>query len=239
MSTDADAAWSSIVDAAAARYRAVDGHAWRFARAKLRGDRVFRHVLERGLAPAGAQVLDLGCGQGLLASLLLAAGRAGEAGQWPAGWAPAPRGVRCTGIDLGARDIARARAALVDEAAFVHGDMRSVGYPACDVVVFFDTLHYLGPEEQDAVLCRARDALRGGGTMLLRVHEAAAPLRFRLGLAVDRWTMRLRGGGFAPLHGRTQAGWTASLERLGLEVASCRMDGRAPFANRLLVARCP
>ena len=36
-------------------------------------DPVFRHLLERGLIAPGARVVDIGCGQGLLASLLGAA----------------------------------------------------------------------------------------------------------------------------------------------------------------------
>ncbi|MBP8272088.1 MAG: methyltransferase type 11, partial [Sphaerotilus sp.] len=82
-----DLAWHALLDRASARYRPAGRYAWHFARGKLRLDPVFRHLVEAGLVPAGARVLDLGCGQGLLGSLLQAAGP-----------------VRYTGVELQARD---------------------------------------------------------------------------------------------------------------------------------------
>ena len=237
LTLDADDFWKSLVAAASDPYRKADAHAHRFARAKLGGDRVFRYVVERGLIAPGARVVDMGCGQGLLASLLGAAGAASDGGRWPAAWAGAPQRAHVTGIDLSTHDLARAVTALDDAAVFVHADMRSFDIPPCDVVVFFDTLHYIGNAEQDEVLARARAALRPGGTLLLRVNDAAATGRFALGLWIDRFTMLLHGGGFGRLAGRPLAGWRASLERLGFQVESLQMNGRPPFANLLLVAR--
>jgi 2-polyprenyl-3-methyl-5-hydroxy-6-metoxy-1,4-benzoquinol methylase len=71
---DPQPAWRALVEAASAPYRAADRFAWRFARRKLGGDPVFRHVLERGLIKPDSRLLDIGCGQGLLASLLNACG---------------------------------------------------------------------------------------------------------------------------------------------------------------------
>jgi hypothetical protein len=51
--------------------------------------------------------------------------------------------------------------------------------------------------------------------------------------------MLLHGGGFGRVQGRPLAAWTAALEGLGLDVQSCPMNGRPPFANRLLVGRLP
>ena len=237
MSADADTFWGSLVDAASERYRAADAHAHRFARAKLGGDRAFRHVIENGLIPPGARVLDVGCGQGLLASLLRAAGEASRGGRWPAAWAPAPDGAHVTGIDPLPAAIARAVTALGDAATFMRADMRSVEFARCDVVVFFDTLQYIAAAEQDDVLRRASAALRPGGVLLLRVADASARGRFALGQWIDRFTMLLHGGGFGRLSSRPLADWTSTLERLGMQVASCEMNGRPPFANLLIVAR--
>ena len=235
----ADAAWRSIVEQASQGYHGSDAHAFRFARAKLSHDRVFRHVLETGLIPADARVVDAGCGQGLFASLLRAAAAVAGRGCWPAAWADPPLDARVTGIDLLELDLARANAALGGAAIFVHADMRRFDFPPCDRVVFFDTLHYIEPAEQDAVLAKARAALRPGGALILRAHDASSAARYRLGLWIDRITMLLHGGGFAPLAGRAPAAWRATLEALGLTVETTPMNGRPPFANLLIVARVP
>jgi SAM-dependent methyltransferase len=230
-------AWRALLEAATRPYREAGGYAWRFARGKLGGDPVFRHVLEQGLIAPYARVLDIGCGQGLLASLLRAAGDAARHGRWPADWAPAPLDARVTGIELMPHDVERAQTALGGAATFVCGDMRTLNFPAADTVVLFDALHYIPPHDQDAVLDRARHALRKGGSLLLRVNDAGARRRFALGLWIDRVTMLLRGGGFAPLAGRSVEAWSATLDRLGFDVRAYPMSGRPPFANQLLVAR--
>ena len=235
----ADAAWRAILGRASESYRGSDAHALRFARAKLGHDRVFRHLLEAGLIPVGADVVDVGCGQGLFASLLPAASAVAAAGRWPASWGAPPDGARVTGVDLLELDLARARFALGAAATFVHADMRRFEFPPCDRVVFMDTLHYIAPAEQDAVLAKAAAALRPGGALILRVHDASSTLRYQLGLWIDRFTMLLHGGGFASLAGRSLADWRAALEALGLGVESLPMNGRPPFANLLIVARRP
>ena len=226
--------WEHLLDAATAPYRGAGRFAWHFARGKLSMDPVFRHLLRAGLVPPGARVVDIGCGQGLLASLLLAAGRAAT---WPADWAPAPRGASVHGIELMSRDVGRARAALGHAAAFVCGDMRSVPFPPCDVVVILDVLHYVTHEEQDAVLQRVRDALRPGGRLLLRVGDADSRRGFAVSQWVDRIVTRLRGHRVPPTFGRPLARWRDALTRLGFEVAAQPMSEGTPFANVLLVAR--
>jgi SAM-dependent methyltransferase len=236
---DADQAWASIVAAASNAYRHTDGHAFRFARSKLARDRVFRHLLEQGLIEPEAVVLDIGCGQGLLATLLWAAGDAARAGRWPATWPAAPIDAKVIGFDMLSHDIARAASITDRSATFVQADMRHATFPPCDVAVFFDTLHYIAIDEQDEVLRRVRLALRPGGVVLLRVGDTSARLRHRLGLWIDRFTSLLHGGGFGRLHGRSLSAWTQTLTGLGFDVQSCAMNGRPPFANRLLVARLP
>ena len=232
-------AFRALVEAANAPYRAADRFAFHFARGKLSGDPVFRHLLERGLIAPRAKVLDIGCGQGLLASLLHAAGNAARDGRWPAGWAAAPVDAHVTGIELMPHDVKRAETALGGAATFVCADMRTMRFPAVDSVVIFDALHYISPSEQDDVLARVRAALKRGGSLLLRVGDASARRRFALGQWIDRVTMALRGGGFIPLAGRAPSLWAETLQRLGFSVELIPMNGRPPFSNFLLVARVP
>ena len=232
-------AWRWMVDAASEAYRVAGRFPLHFGRGKLGGDPVFRHVLERGLIAPNARVLDVGCGQGLLASLLRAAETASREGRWPAAWAAAPRGARVTGIELMQLDVDRAESALGGAASFVCADMRTTPFPSSDTVVFFDALHYISAAEQDRVLAKARAALQPGGSLLLRVGDPRAGRRFELGQWIDRVSMCLRGGGFIPLAGRPVESWTRTLEALGFRVDAYPMSGRPPFVNLLMVAHVP
>jgi cyclopropane fatty-acyl-phospholipid synthase-like methyltransferase len=233
---DALPTWRALVAAASAPYQRSGRFAWHFARGKLRWDPVFGHLLARGVIAPRSRVLDIGCGQGLLASLLAAAAAAARQGRWPSGWAAAPIDVRVSGIELQARAVARARVALGDGADIVCADMRTAAFPQVDIVVLLDVLHYLSESEQEAVLARVRAALPPGGRLVLRVGDAAS----RTGFAVSRWVDRMvlfaRGHGFGQLCGRPLAAWQARLAELGFSVASEPMHARTPFANVLLVA---
>jgi SAM-dependent methyltransferase len=230
--------WAPLLDAATLPYRPVGRFAWHFARGKLNMDPVFRHLLQQGLIAPGARVLDIGCGQGLLASLLRASGKLASQGQWPSNWAPAPGHARVTGVELMPRDVQRAQAALGDTAEFICGDMRSTAFPEVDTVVILDVLHYITVPEQDQVLVRVRDALRKArGTLLLRVGDAASKRGFWASQWVDAVVTFVRGHRVVPQYGRTLAQWIAQLESLGFAVESQPMSQGTPFANVLLVAR--
>jgi SAM-dependent methyltransferase len=184
-------------------------------------------------------VLDVGCGQGLLGSVLEAARELAHDGRWPRDWAPAPFDARVTGIELVARDAMRARAALGDGATIVCGDMRTTAFPPSDVVVLLDVLQYVDRAAQDDVLARARAALRGGGTLLMRVADASHRVSFAWTRAVDRLVMRWRGGRWTRIEGRPASAWKERLGALGFRpVDAMRLVGGG-FANVLLVARVP
>jgi len=233
---DTVASWRSLVSEASAPYRRCGRFAWHFARGKLRWDPVFAHLLARGVIAPRTRVLDIGCGQGLLASLLGAAARVARDGRWPSGWAEPPLDVRVRGIELQRRDVERARDALGDACDIVCADMRSAPFADVDTVVILDVLHYVSEPEQDAVLTRVRAALPAGGKLVLRIGDAAA----RGGFAASQWADRVvtfvRGHGVAPLAGRTLAAWRTRLEQLGFAVASEPMHAGTPFANVLIVA---
>lgn len=237
--------WPVLHRAACAPYRAAGRFAWHFARGKLGRDPVFRHLASHGLLVHRAQpgadeaapvrVIDIGCGQGLLASLLAALGTGASAGAPPApdgGW-------RYHGIELMARDVERARAALgaLDlRPEFVCADMREATFPPSDIAVVLDVLHYVDHDAQRRVLERLRDALAPGGRLLLRVGDAANGRGYAASQWVDRAVTRLRGHGTAPTWGRPLKDWQALLADLGFAADSTPMSHGTPFANVLLVA---
>ena len=234
--TSAREHWSALIAAASEPYRQAGQFAWRFARGKLGFDPVFRHLLSEGLIAPRARVLDIGCGQGLLASLLRSCTAFAQQGRWPHGWAAAPAAARVTGIELMPRDVQRAKESLGGTAEFVCGDMRYTPFPDSDTVVILDVLHYITVPEQNEVLGRVRRALPAGGRLLLRVGDASAQPGFQISQWVDAVVTWVRGHRVPPRFCRTLTDWVAHLDQLGFEVRSQSMSQGTPFANVLLVA---
>lgn len=242
-----DAVWRALHRAATDPYRPAGRFGWFFARGKLGRDPVFRGLLERGELPAGARIVDLGCGQALIASLLAAVDAAQAAGRWPANWPPAPTGCRYHGIELMPLDVARARVALdtLPGAPQVQqGDMCQATLPACDVVVILDVLHYVDHAAQARLLKRVHEALAAGaperagrpGRLLLRVGDQADAGGFRISQWVDRIVTLVRGHAAPPTYGRPVSEWTRLLQSLGFRVQPVPMSQGTPFANVLLIA---
>lgn len=232
-----DAFLPQLLDEATQPYRRAGRFAWHFARGKLGGDPAFRALLERGLIADNARVLDLGCGQGLLASWLLSARRLHERGQWPSGWPAAPRLAAMRGIELMARDVERARDALGGAADFVLGNICDTPFGEVDAIVILDVLHYIDLPAQQDVLRRCRDALSTEGVLLLRIGDAAAGLPFRISNWVDHLVTFARGHRLSRFTCRSMAQWCDALSASGFRVEAMPMSRGTPFANVLLVAR--
>lgn len=233
-----DAAWRELHRRATEPYRAAGKFAWHFARGKLGRDPVFRSMLERGEV-RGGRVVDIGCGQGLFASLLQSCGDMAAAGVWPAAWPAAPLATAYTGIELMPKDVRRAQASVGGLALapnFVCGDMCATPLPDCDLVVILDVLHYVDHAAQEALLVRVRDALAPSGRLLLRVGDMDNAGGFRASQWVDKVVTLVRGHRVPPTWGRSVAQWTAALQRLGFTVRSLPMSQGTPFANVLLIA---
>jgi SAM-dependent methyltransferase len=226
-----------LLDAACQPYRSAGRFAYHFARGKLKGDPVYAAILSMGLLQGRSRILDLGCGQGLLAAWLRAAERCHERGNWPESWPAAPKLVSTLGIELMQRDVQRARRALGPDAQILQGDIRTAAYGQADAVVILDVLHYLEAGSQREILRRVREALPAGGLLLLRVGDADGGFRFRYSVWTDRIVMRLRGHGRVATHCRSATQWRALLEECGFASAVLPMSRGTPFANVLLVAR--
>ena len=224
-----------LLRTAAHPYLAAGFYPYFFARGKLAYDPVYVSLLRRGGIPDGARVLDLGCGQGVLAAILIAARRQYESGTWPAGWPAPPAATQLYGIELQDRSANWARIAL---GVAVHtGDLRHAVLPDADSVFILDVLHHLEPQAQQRVLEKVAHALRAGGTLFMRVADIAGGLRFGFTRIGDWISTMMRGQQVPPHHHRSLADWTALLHGTGFEVEAEPMSAGTPFANVLLTAR--
>ena len=235
---------ASLSGAASAFYRPAGQFAWRFARGKLAGDPAFRALLAQGLLTGRARLLDLGCGQGLLAAWLLAARGAylREGGPpWPAAWPAPPALAGYTGVEINPHEVRRARQAFARdpglEFKILHGDIRDVDYGAPDVVVIMDVLHYLDYPAQERVLARVRAALPPDGLLLLRVGNTEAGVSFAFSKAFDRTVALMRRGAWQPLRCRHLEDWRQLLAGHGFRTRTQPMGAGKPFNNTLLVAQ--
>src|SRR5260221_2833930 len=227
---------AATLDAAREPSRTRGRFPYYFARGQLRADPVYRAILEMGLLLGRARVLDLGCGQGLLAAWLRAAEHCYEAGSWPQAWPPAPTALSTRGIELMARDVERARSALGASSEVSQADIRDTAFGTVDAVVILDVLHYMTPQAQLEVLQRVRAALPPRGLLLLRVGDAGGGLRFRYGQWSDKLVMLLRGHSIVAQHCRSVAQWRALLRECGFDSEAKPMSQGTPFANVLLIA---
>lgn len=227
---------SSLLDAATAPYRRGGLFTYYFARGKLSRDPVFAFLLQHGLVGKNAEVVDIGCGQGLLAALLTAASTATS---WPQAWLAAQPLKSYFGVDLMQTDITRATEALGQlspRVRFAQGDMCECAVPACDVVVILDVLHYVPIEAQNALIDRVIAALRANGRLLLRIGDERGGFGFAVSQWVDRVVTRVRGHRVTPTFCRPLSEWVLLLQGKGLNVQAIPMHQGTPFANILLRA---
>ena len=210
---------------------------WEFVRGKLRHDPLYFNLLRRGFLGSDRRLLDLGCGRGILFSLLLAARAQAEAGNYPEGWAAPPNGLSFYGIEGRSKVAAAACLALPGKAVIVNEDLRTADFPVADTVLLLDVLHYLPAADQDALLAKAVAVLQPGGVLLIRDADAAAGWRFLLTRLQERFSALLRRHGKQRFAYRSAAEWMEALQGLGLTVDTQPMGMGTPYANVLLAGR--
>lgn len=227
----------SLRDAATRSFRGAGLHAWYTVRSKLRLDPVFLSLIERGILPDRGKLLDMGCGRGILLSLLVAARDQYLSGKWPRHWSPPPLHLSLHGLDISRDALRTARQALGSHAHLDRIDIGHADLGSSAAIVFLDVLFYLHEEDQWRVLGKAAAALDPGGVLVIREADAGAGIAFCITQCAERLAAMASGRGWQSLHYRPVTEWAQLLETLGLSVSTESMSAGTPFANVLLVAR--
>jgi ubiquinone/menaquinone biosynthesis C-methylase UbiE len=158
--------------------------------------RTHREVLEQVLELAGARVADIGCGEGALVRLMTRLG------------------ARATGIEPSEGQLGRARAAEpAGEEDYLQGLAEALPLPdaSLDIAVFFNALHHVPVEHQDAALAEAARALKPGG-LLYVVEPLAEGQRFEVTRRIEDET-EVRAKAYAALMAAAQGpDWNAERE---------------------------
>jgi uncharacterized protein (DUF2062 family) len=228
---------NALIEETAFRYLETGLFHCEFVRGKLRHDPLYFHLLRWGALPTDRRLLDLGCGRGILFSLLLTARAQAERGVYPAGWAPPPH-LSFFGIEGNAKKAVVAQGATGAQAHIETADLTApTPLPAADTVLLLDVLHYLPAAAQEDLLARVADALSPGGLLLIRDADADAGWRFTATRLQERLTALARRHWRQRFHYRGRREWSTILEKLGFEVIDQPMGEGTPYANVLITAR--
>jgi SAM-dependent methyltransferase len=192
---------------------------YHYVRGKLAGDPSTLAVAN--LAPLG-HVLDLGCGRGQLAVLLLESHAA----------------TTVRGCDWDDEKVAIAtKAAFGLSGEFENGDVRTTQTDGADTVLLIDVLHYFDRDTQDALLIRAARLVKPGGRLVLRDADTGRGWRSMVTRTAEGFFTAIRFNRGERVLFRDVAGELVPLlEAQGMSCSVVPCWGGTPFSNVLLVA---
>jgi uncharacterized protein (DUF2062 family) len=231
-----DAAMAALWQRASDPYLACGIARWEFARGKLRGDPVYRALLQPGVMTPGGTLVDLGCGTGLTLSMLREAARMQDQ---DAGLATVPRFERTIGVELRPGAAQTARQVLGDAAEIISGDACAYDLPPSRTILLLDVLHMMPRAAQEQLLERVAAALEPGGAVVIREADASGGLGFLAVRAGNRLKAMVTGNWSQRFAFRRREDWARLLARLGLAVQTQGAGTGTPFANLLVVGRRP
>ena len=192
-----------------------------YTRIKVRTDPAYEAIWEE-LEGGDGDVLDIGCGLGLLSFYLRERGYSGG----------------LLGIDYDAKKISAAK--VVSEnyyggvVGFSTGDARESLPEFTGSVTILDILQYFDAGQQEALLRSVASKVANGGKLLIRGGLRSPGWRFRATQAGDLFS-KITFWTAAPVHYPTAESIRVVLEDCGLSGEIRPLWGRTPFNNYLAV----
>jgi uncharacterized protein (DUF2062 family)/2-polyprenyl-3-methyl-5-hydroxy-6-metoxy-1,4-benzoquinol methylase len=228
----------ALVERAADRYLGESLLAWEYGRGKLFRDPIYKTLVCDGGMPSGGTLVDVGCGQGLMLSLLVAAADTPDA-EWPANRPDPPHFDRLIGVELRPKVARLAQQALGDRAEISSEDATASDFTRFNVALIVDVLHMMPAARQAELIRRLKTRLDPNGLVLIREADASAGWRFAIVRSVN-WIQAARQGNWrAPFHFRSREGWLALLTECGLIAEVVAQEGAGRLGNVLFRARLP
>lgn len=196
-----------------------DGFTGIFARIRV-WDAPFEQVEK--LVPKKGLILDLGCGDGLLANYLAISGQ----------------DRKIVGVDLNEERVKHAQKGLKNT-CFIYGDALKKEKLSPDVILMSHVLHHLNSrKEQEKLVLDSVSALRKRGKLIILEINPSFSFKYLLTMVIDYtifpmlFEKKIIG---SKVYYRKEKEWISLLSEMGLSVKKEKVTGK-PFSHMILVA---
>ena len=169
------------------------------------------------------RILDIGCGHGLLTSLLAT---------------QSPRR-QVVGIDVaqGKIEIARRSAAAFPNVRYIHGSALDLHDGPYDCITIVDVLYLMPDDKKLELLRHARTLIADDGVLLLKTNDVRPRLKFAV-VTLEEWLMvkglrYTKGGG---LHFRSAEQYLKLLDEAGFRAEVRSVGTLRPAPHRLFIS---
>lgn len=169
-----------------------------------------------GYVPANGKIIDLGCGYGLFANLLVSKS--------------CRRSV--IGVDSSSRRIEMAKEASYSQGnpMFLQGEISKAELNDCDSVIIIDVLHHVDDKTYQFLLNNVFEKLRKGGTLIIQEVGKKPLWKYIFAASLDRMLNIDK-----PLYYRSCEKIFHTLQNIGFQVNAYRIDKDIPVPDILFV----